>query len=187
MSRLVGPDGKTPIKSDAPLVKYQAGGLMFETQMIPDDLLNKALQGAKQMIGGQIYAAAMKRTGSVVAAQAECNSAAAGVRDPFMLEPAAMAVFMYLSREIQFRDRVLAEVNERLVALGAEPVDLTHSHPVPGAASPEEEESDEEELASSLAPGDPDDPEEEEESTDEDRRLEGIADESAAASHDPDA
>jgi len=96
----------------------------------------------------------MRETGNKVVAQAEGNSAAAGVRDPFMLEPAAMAVFMYVAREIQFRDRVIADMNKRLVALGAEPIDLTHPHPVPTAPSVDEDES-EEELAASFVPGAP--------------------------------
>jgi hypothetical protein len=120
--------------------------------MIPDALLTKALAGAQQMIGGQVYAAAMKKTGSPTIAQNEGNTAAAGVQDPFMLEPCAMAVFMYMSREIEYRDKIIEQVNERLVALGAEPLDLTHPYPVPDDPTPEEEPS-EEELAADFVPG----------------------------------
>ena len=151
MSVILGPDGKTPVQSDAPVLSYQGGGLRFTTPMIPDALLTKALAGAQQMIGGQVYAAAMKKHGSPTIAQNEGNTAAAGVQDPFTLEPCAMAVFMYMSREIEYRDMIIEQVNERLVSLGAEPIDMTHPYPVPD--EPEAPEPTEEELASEFVPG----------------------------------
>jgi len=151
---IVGPDGKTPMKSNVPMNSYRAGGLRFEIGLVPDQLLNKALAGAQQMIGGQAYAAAMKKSGSAVVAQNEGNTAAAAVQDPFIMEPCAMAVFMYLSRELEYRDRLIEQLNERLVMLGAEPLDVEHPYPVPEEPDPVEEAS-EEELASQFVPGAP--------------------------------
>jgi hypothetical protein len=132
MSVIVGPDGKTPLQSsDAPRMKYRAGGLSFESPLPPDALLTKAVAGAREAIGAQVYQATLQKTGSPTAAQAEASTAASTIGDPFVMEPAAMAVFMYLSREIEYRDLVIAQMNERLVSLGAKPLDVEHPYPVP--------------------------------------------------------
>lgn len=157
MSGLVGPDGKTPIQSDLPQKEFRAGGLQFGTVMTPDMLLNKAIQGAAQAIAQQTYQAVAQRLSASPLmkvppsqihsqATAEAQKAAAKVRDPFTLEPAAMAVFMYLSREIEYRDMLIGQISERLQGLGAEPLDLTHPYPVPPPKESEsEDEGDEEE------------------------------------------
>ena len=131
MSGLVGPDGKTPIKSDLPQKKFRSGGLQFDTELTPDMLLSKALQGAQQALANQAYQQTMQQTRSAVAATAAATAAASSCGDPFALEPSAMAVFMYLSREVEYRDGIIEQLNERLVKLGAEPLDLTHPYPVP--------------------------------------------------------
>ena len=150
MSGLVGPDGKTPIQSDLPVKEFRAGGLQFSTSMTPDMLLTKAVQGAQQAIAQQTYQAVIQRlTASPLVTQsqahtqatAEAQSAASKVGDPFTLEPAGMAVFMYLAREIQYRDAIIEQVNERLQKLGADPLDMTHPYPVP--EPPEESEESE--------------------------------------------
>lgn len=137
MSGLVGPDGKTPIQSDLPTKKFRAGGLQFDTVMTPDMLLTKALQGAQQALANQAYQETMQRLKSAVAAQSAAQTAASTCGDPFTLEPAGMAVFMYLAREIEYRDKVIEQINERLVKLGAEPLDMTHPYPVPDPPPPE--------------------------------------------------
>ncbi len=145
MSGLVGPDGKTPIQSDAPKLDYRAGGLMFSTPMLPDHLLQKAVNAAQQAVAGSVYNDVFQKTNSAMAAQAEAQSAAASIGDPFTIEPAAMAVFMYLSREIEYRDRIIRDISERLEALGAEPLNLEHPYPLapkPEDADEESEESD---------------------------------------------
>ncbi len=140
MSTIVGPDGQTPMQSEeaAPTKKFLAGGLSFKTQLVPEMLLDKALKGAKQMVGAQAYQAALERTKSHTIAQTEGQTAAATVGDPFLMEPCAMAVFMYLSREIEYRDLVIEQLNERLESLGAKPIDVAHPYPEP-APPPEEE------------------------------------------------
>lgn len=130
-SLIVGPDGKTPLKSDAPQIEYHAGGLKLGTPVIPDMLLTDALQRAQQTIGNQIYAQVFEKTGNRAAAQTEAQTAVAGIGDPFTLEPCALAVFMYLSREVEYRDMLIAQLNERLVKLGADPLDVEHPHPLP--------------------------------------------------------
>jgi len=142
MSGLVGPDGKTPIQSDLPKKKFRAGGLQFDTVMTPDMLLNKALQGAQQAVANQAYQQTMQQTKSAVAAQSAASTAAAACGDPFTLEPSAMAVFMYLAREVEYRDLIIEQLNDRLVKLGAEPLDLTHPYPVPAPPPPEEDGED---------------------------------------------
>ena len=135
---ILGPDGKTPIKSEVPVKRFSAGGFAFDAPMEPDQLLGKALNMSRQAIAAQAYQAAMQRTQSAVAAQTDANTAAMNVGDPFMIEPAAMAVFMYLSREIEYRDRVIAEINKRLEALGAAPVEVEHPYPPPPMPNLEE-------------------------------------------------
>lgn len=146
MTGIVGPDGKTPVQSDMPERRYRAGGLEIKTPASPSAMLQRAFEGARQMIGQQVYAVTMQKTGSAIAAQQEAQTAAASVQDPFQMEPCALAVFMYLSAEIEHRDRVLAEVNERLKTLGAEPVDLEAKFEVEeaaaeGASIPDEEKN----------------------------------------------
>ena len=151
MSLLVGPDGKTPVKSDMPKLEYRAGGLRFLTELIPDALLTKALLGAKEMIGQQIYALTLRKTKSATIAQSEAQTAAAATQDPFTMEPAAMAVFMYLSREIEYRDKVIEQISERLVAIGADPINVEHPYPEPPPPSEDEEESESEEEESDTS------------------------------------
>lgn len=150
MSGIVGLDGKTPIQSDLPQHKFRAGGLQFETTMTPDMLLSKALQGARQALAGQAYQQAMQQTGSPTAAQGAAQTAAASCGDPFALEPTAMAVFMYLAREIEYRDGIIEQIRDRLVKLGSEPLDLTHPYPLPDP--PPEDAPSDDEGASDTSP-----------------------------------
>ena len=143
MSGLVGPDGKTPVQSDMPERRYRAGGLEIKTPGTTSLLLQRAMEGAQQMIGQQVYAAALQRSGSAAVAQQEAQTAVTSIRDPFQLEPCALAVFMYLAREIEHRDRVLSEMNEKLKALGAEPVDLKTNFDGDQAVSAPPESADE--------------------------------------------
>jgi len=163
MSLIVGLDGKTPIKSEAPSINYSAGGLKFDASAKPNDLLTKAIVGAKQSFGQRVFAEVMQRTQSAVAAQTEAQSAVAGIADPFTMEPCAMAVFMYLSREVEYRDAVIEQLNERLVGLGAEPIDVEHPYPPTEPAPEEEAEEDELEAEETL----PEEPEKSDDSPDE--------------------
>lgn len=130
MSGIVGPDG-SPVKSEVERKKYAAGGLAFEHDALPEQLLTKALNQARQAIGTQAYQQAMQRVANAAVANIEAQTAASNVKDPFLLEPAAMAVFMYLCREIEYRDEVIAQINKRLENLGATPLDLEHPYPEP--------------------------------------------------------
>lgn len=127
MSLIVGLDGKTPIKSEAEKKKYEAGGLAFEASATPEELLIKALNQARQAVGMQAYQRSMQMVANAVVANSEANTAAMNVTDPFTLEPGALAVFMFLSRELEYRDAVIAQLNERLKSLGAEPIDVERS------------------------------------------------------------
>lgn len=130
MSGIVGPDGN-PVQSEVEKKKYTAGGLAFEHDAVPEQLLVKALNQARQAIGTQAYQQAMQRVANAVAANVEAQTAASNVNDPFLLEPAAMAVFMYMCREIEYRDKVIDQINKRLENLGATPLDLEHPYPEP--------------------------------------------------------
>lgn len=156
---------------DKPILKYQAGGLGFESTTTPNDMLTGAFVRAKQSIGQRAFMAAVNREESKRAAaiqkmedaadpgpeksaeqlseealakaqalgksiaagealaQAEAQAAAEGVVDPFEMEPCAMAVFMFLSRELEYRDLVIEQLNDRLISLGAQPLDVEHPHP----------------------------------------------------------
>lgn len=165
MSSLVGPDGKTPIQSDLPQKMFRAGGLKFQTELTPDMLLTKALQGAQQALANQAYQQTFQQTKSATAATAAAQTAATGCGDPFTLEPAAMAVFMYLAREIEYRDLVIQQINERLSGLGAEPIDVEHPYPVPPPEELEDEQDEEdgEQEEGSEDQDNPDDEQDEDE------------------------
>jgi hypothetical protein len=163
MSLIVGLDGKTPIKSEIPSISYSAGGLKFDAPAKPNDMLTKAIVGAKQAVGQQAFSQAMQRTGNAVVAQTEAQTALAGIQDPFAMEPCAMAVFMYLSREVEYRDAVIEQLNERLVGLGAKPIDVEHPYPPTEPVPEEEAEEDELEAEETL----PEEPEKSDDSPDE--------------------
>lgn len=130
MSGIVGPDG-SPVQSEVKRKKYSAGGLAFEHDAIPEQLLGKALTQARQAIGSQAYQQSMQRVANAAVANIEAQTAASNVNDPFTLEPAAMAVFMFMCREIEYRDKLIEQINKRLEILGAAPLDLEHPYPEP--------------------------------------------------------
>lgn len=124
-------DGKTPIASEVEKVEYKAGGLKVQSPMKPDDLLNKALAGARQAMANQAGAQMLEQTKSHAIAQQAAQAAAENMHDPFGLEPAALAVFMYLSREIEYRDMIIEQISKELAVLGRKPIDVKHPYPYP--------------------------------------------------------
>lgn len=127
MGNIVGADGK-PASEEVKQYEYVAGGLRMRTSLIPDDLLRKALAGAKAAAAQQAGSETLASTKSHALAAASANAAANGMADPFALEPAAMAVFMYLSREIEYRDAVIKRISDELVKLGADALDVKHHY-----------------------------------------------------------
>lgn len=126
-----------PVVIPEPLVlfKYKAGGLAFEAPGTPNGMLTNAFVRAKQSMGQRAFMAAQNEEKGDLISQAAAQTAAEAVVDPFEMEPCAMAVFMFLSREVEYRDLVIEQMNERLVALGAKPIDV--KHPYPAAPEPE--------------------------------------------------
>lgn len=116
MSIIVGADGQK-ISSKEEEINYEVGGVRICVPKTPKDMLEIALNGAQQIVGQQAGQAALERTKSHVAAQAEAQVAASKVGNPFQLEPGALALFMLMSREIEHRDRVIADLARRLDAL----------------------------------------------------------------------
>ena len=139
MSGIVGLDGKTPIRSEQEAktkakeakFHYMAGGLRFGSGVTPDTMLQSALERSQQMIGQQAYNRALSEGKNAQVAQVMAVTAVSTMTDPFAMEPCAAAVFMYMSRELEYRDRIITQMNERLQALGAKPLDLTHPYPIP--------------------------------------------------------
>lgn len=113
---LVGPDGQE-ISSKTNPTTYEVGGIRVDAADTPEMMLQKALAGAQQIVAQQVGQMAMQRSGSQVVAQTEAQAAAGKVVNPFQLEPAALAIFMLMSREIEHRDRVIFELAKRLDAL----------------------------------------------------------------------
>ena len=132
---IIGPDGKSVTKSNAENIRFSAGGLSFETQSTPDDLLNKAYSGAIKSIAEQVYNQVYLETKSAHIAQEAAQSSVNSLADPFAFEPCAQAVFMYLSREIEYRDNIINQINNKLIALGCDGIDLKHKHPVPDTSA----------------------------------------------------
>jgi len=127
MTIILGPDGNSSAES-LPDKEFKAGGMALKTKFTPDMILEKAKGGARQLAMSHAYESELKRSGSYKAAQDAANIAASSITDPFIMEPCAMAVFMFLSREVEYRDMVIAQLNERLVSLGAEPIDIPNGH-----------------------------------------------------------
>jgi len=135
-----------PVLLDREEKEYAAGGLRIRIQATPEDLLQRALAGAQKMAGQQVGMIVMQRTGSQVVAQKEAMEAASKITDPFAMEPGALAVFLYLAREIEYRDRVITDMAKRLDKLDDEKTDLEHPYPsvpIPEPVKGEEKSSDE--------------------------------------------
>jgi hypothetical protein len=113
---IVGLDGHE-ISSEKQNIRYEVGGVRIETPETPEVSLQRALEGAQILVGQQVGQAALNRSGSHVVAQAEAQTAASKVTNPFHLEPGALAVFMLMSREIEHRDRVIEALAKRLDAI----------------------------------------------------------------------
>jgi len=144
---------------------YKAGGLAFNAPSTPNSNLTNAFVRAKQSMGQRAFMGAKNLDETDAVAQAKAQDAAEKVVDPFEMEPCAMAVFMFLSREVEYRDLVIEQLNERLVELGVKPIDVEHPYPASPAEEPPE----------TLPEGNG--------QTEEEKRLEGIVDQSAAAAH----
>jgi hypothetical protein len=131
MSNLVGPDGHTPLVAEKMKISYKAGGLRIDidASLPPDVILTQALGRAQQAIGQQAAAQEMQKSGSQAAAQLAGQAAASGIRDPFTMEPCALAIFMYMSRELEYRDRVIEDMAKRLDALDGGETKLEHPYP----------------------------------------------------------
>jgi len=114
---IVGPDGQTPVSSEAEQYTYKVGGIHIASGDTPEMMLQKALMGAQQMVAQQVGAMSLQRTGSHVIAQTEAQTAAAKVSNPFQLEPCALGMFMLMAREIEHRDAVISALATRLDAL----------------------------------------------------------------------
>ena len=111
---IVGPDGQTPVVSEAKLNDYAVGGVQVKSAETPEEVLHKALSNAQTVVAQQAGAAAFQKSQSHVVAQAEAQQAAMSVTNPFHIEPAALALFMLMSREIKHRNSVIAALAERL-------------------------------------------------------------------------
>jgi hypothetical protein len=134
MSEIVGLDGK-PISEPDEKPKeqevkkkhtYKAGGLKMESTLTPDVVLQDALSRIQKMVGEQTYMATLKKYKDAIMANAHAQAAVSRENDPFGMEPCAMAVFMYLCREIDHRDRIIEQIQDRLTSLGAEPLNTSH-------------------------------------------------------------
>jgi hypothetical protein len=134
---LVGPDGKTPVSSES--VEYAAGGVQINSTDTPESLLIKALSGAQQAVAQQAGVVALQRTQSQVVAQAEAQSAALQVTNPFHLEPCALSVFMILAREIGHRNKIIAVLAERLDKLDGQSSEELLKKPWPEPVMPTQE------------------------------------------------
>lgn len=116
---LVGLDGQKIASTDAEAeaVAYEVGGICIDAVDTPETTLQKALEGARQMVGQQVGQMALQRTGSEVVAVTEAQAAASKVTNPFQIEPCALALFMLMAREIEHRDGVMSALAARLDAL----------------------------------------------------------------------
>lgn len=140
MSELVGADGKTPLKLEQEKIDYKAGGMKYTTPATPEQKLGEAFHGAQRLAFMQGYQegyqAAKKNkdcteSHAQIQGQTQGQTAASQVKDPFHMEPCALATFMFLAREKDYIKSMFSQINDQLVKLGAEPLDLTHPYPDP--------------------------------------------------------
>ena len=129
-----------PVILDREEKEYSAGGLRVKLQATPEDMLQRALAGAQKMAGQQAGMIAMQKTGSQAIAQQEAMEVASKVTDPFAMEPAALAVFLLLAREIEFRDKVIADLASRLDKLDNKKTNLEHPYPSVSIQEPKKKE-----------------------------------------------
>lgn len=113
---IVGSDGK-PIVIGAEKKKYKVGGYSLESDQSPQQKLQQALEGARELVGQQVYAMTMQQTQDMAAAQAAVLRAMGQVSTPFQIEPCAEAVFMFLVLELEKRDKLIADLEARMGTL----------------------------------------------------------------------
>jgi len=129
MSKIIGVDGN-PLdmaKLSKKPNRYAVGEVQIISTETPNDRLNTALQGARQMAVAQVAQQLMVKGVSQEDAVVRGNAEASKIASPFQMEPAAEAVFMLLSQEISKRDEQISELHRKLEkiqsAIGADPED----------------------------------------------------------------
>lgn len=122
---LVGADGKN-LKVDATDEKekiYRVGNIVLTTNATPNNKLNDALAGARQVATMQLIAEAKRRAASAAvyvsdeSLKVQAIAEASKVEDPFTMEPCAQAVFMMLAIEIESRDATIQKLINRVEEL----------------------------------------------------------------------
>lgn len=122
MSGLIGPGGE-PIDlsniggDDEDLYVYKAEGIVIETTATVENQLQAAMEKCQKTVGRHVYEGALQAGASDMEARAAATTAAAEVPTPFVMEPAAQAVFMLLANEIAWRDELITNLATRLEAL----------------------------------------------------------------------
>lgn len=116
---LLGPDGKPLDLSKAKVIgekeeTYEAGGLLITWADTPEAAMNRSLEMARNLAFQSTGQKVLEKTGSHATAQEEAMKAMANMSNPFQFEPAASAVFMLLSREISYRDSLIAFLCEKM-------------------------------------------------------------------------
>jgi len=121
---ILGADGQEaksePKGDESPVIQYAVGGVEVGSPETPEQVLGRAVLGAKQMVYAQSEAQAMQQLGDRSMAQKMASAAANSCNNPFTLEPAAQAVFMLMAREIEWRDQVIQSLCARLDKIDGE-------------------------------------------------------------------
>lgn len=124
MSEILGANGEKAAEQaqeqEAPNFDYAVGGIEMASPETPETVLQRAVMGAKQIVHQQAGQAAMAQLNDHSIARQAANAAANACNNPFAIEPAALAVFMLMSREIEWRDKVISKFAERLDKLDGE-------------------------------------------------------------------
>lgn len=93
---------------------YEAGGIRIETPLTPQTALQRALTGAQQGVAQNVMAQAAAQGATQLQAQAAASKAASSIKTPFQVEPCAEAVFMLMTQELAWRDKLISELASRL-------------------------------------------------------------------------
>jgi len=122
MTGLIGPGGE-PIDlsnigaDDEELYVYKVEGIVIETPATVENQLQEAMEKCQKTVAKHVYEGAKQAGAPEMEARAAATNAAAEVPSPFVMEPAAQAVYMLLANEIAWRDELITNLSTRLEAI----------------------------------------------------------------------
>lgn len=113
---------------------YKAGGFEITIGGTPEAVLLQTLREKRNSVEQHVMMQGRAQNVDPMIASAAAKQESSKITHPFVGEHCALAVLMCLSREIEYRDRVIADLSKRLDALDGKTTDLEHPYPIPTPA-----------------------------------------------------